>query len=152
MVIHIRAILAIGLFGAILIGVSSLLLGSMVRLISLSPIVYFAAMAGVLFPAAMVFSGMLAMWSSDGHGGLKSLICRTLAAGCLTATGGLLLWLATFPVADNGLPSILLGDEIHRPELWAELCVLAAAYLALPVIGGILYSLVVPEDSGLYNA
>lgn len=55
----------VGVFGVILIGLCSLLFELLSRLVSLDPIVYFAAMAGVLVPMVMVMTGALARWASQ---------------------------------------------------------------------------------------
>ncbi len=146
-----------GIFGVILIALSSLLLGLLCRLFSLDPIIYFACMAGVLFPMGMIAAGMLSRWVSEICWDIPQDIHRnslgsSLTAGVVTAFGGSLAWLFTIVLTLNDmfpvgrLSSTLTGPG---PGVFIELAVLLAAYMALSVIGGILYGIVVPEEKGL---
>lgn len=143
-----------GIFGAILIGLSSLLSGIFTQLFFLDPIIYFTIMAGVLFPAMMVTAGILAWWASDSpfaDPGLRpdgnDRIVLSLTSGMVTALAGSILWLFTLEVAFDNIfrvPAMTLAS----PEwcILIGLAVLLTAYTALSVIGGILYDIIVRRE------
>jgi hypothetical protein len=149
-----EAAIKVGIFGMVLVGLCSLLLGIMIRLFSLDPIVYFAAMAGVLFPAVTVAAGMLALWASESpldlpQGGVKRRISSSLTAGIVTVFGGALVWLLSLALTlKDVFPISMLSAATASPGLsiFIEISVLIAAYIALSVIGGVLYCIVVPGE------
>jgi hypothetical protein len=145
-----------GIFGAILIGLCSLLFGLLSSLILLEPIVYFASMAGVMAPMVMVIVGALAMWASQNTGlfaerprnGVHGAVLPSLIAGLMTAGGSALLFLLALAVPPEGVfPSDMLWIYFGNLDAYGylEILVLLAAYVALSVIGGVLYGIVVPE-------
>jgi hypothetical protein len=141
-----------GIFGIVLIGLCSLLLGLLVQLFSLEPIVYFVSMAGVLFPAVMVTAGMLARWASEDmgiareHNEAAGRVAASLTGGLVAVLGGALLCILTLM---SPLNSVLPVDRLWMLLSglgafgYLELAVLFTAYVAMSVIGGMLYDIVV---------
>jgi hypothetical protein len=131
-----------GIFGMILIGLSSLLLGLMSRFLSLDPIVYFAAMAGVLVPAVMVAAGALARWSSLE----RATLGASLASGLVTLLGGASLCFMTLAISQYSpyrLAAYFSGIDTYGS---LGILVLFAAYLALSAIGGLIYGYIFPAE------
>jgi hypothetical protein len=148
----------VGVFGIILVGLSSLLFGLLSRLVALDPIVYFAAMAGVMVPMVMVMAGALALWASQnpgllverpggGAGGIPVL--PSLIAGLIVIAGAAFLFLLALALPLEGVfPTGRLSIYAENLDAYGylEIAVLLAAYVALAVIGGMLYGIVVPEE------
>ena len=145
----------VGLFGVILTGLGSLLLGIFSNFFSTGPMIYVAAMAGVLFPLVMVASGAMAMWASETPiDGGEGHIVSSLAAGLITEAGGSILCALTLAFPIN---SVFSGQKpiIDSLDLswggYVGIVVLIAAYIALAAIGGVLYRLMFPADgSGIF--
>jgi hypothetical protein len=144
-----------------LIGLCSLSFGLLSRLVSLDPIVYFASMAGVMAPMVMVMAGALAQWASQNpglfaerpRGGAHEAVLPSLIAGLMTACGSALLFLLALAVPLDGVfPPARLWIYPGNPDMYVylEVAVLLAAYVALSVIGGVLYGIVVPEGTTRY--
>jgi len=138
----------------VLIGLCSLMLGLMSRLVPMEPIVYFASMAGVLLPAIMVTAGMLARWASEDmgiareHNGADGRVAASLTGGLVAVLGGALLCILTLMSPLNGvLPVDRLGTLLSGLGAvgYLELAVLFTAYVAMSVIGGLLYGIIVPK-------
>lgn len=156
---EITAAFNVGVFGIILIGLCSLSFGLLSRLVSLDPIVYFASMAGVMAPMVMVMAGALAQWASQNtgllaerpRGGAHGAVLPSLIAGLMTACGSALMFLLALAAPLDGVlppagPGIFPGNlDIY---VYLEVAVLLAAYVALSVIGGVLYGIVVPGAGG----
>ncbi len=137
-----------GVFGMVLIGLCSLILGLMSRIVPMEPMVYFASMAGVLFPAAMVAAGMLARWASEDMGISRGRTnvgpIASLTAGLVAVTGGAILCIFTLISPLSGVLRAGLSVEPGATG-YLGLAVLFTAYLAISVIGGALYAIVVPS-------
>ncbi len=132
-------------------------LGLLSQLVSLDPIVYFAAMAGVMAPMVMVMAGALALWASQNpgllverpRGGANKAVLSSLIAGLMTAGGSAFLFLLALAVPLDGVfPSGRLWIYAGNLDAYGylEIAVLLAAYVALSVIGGMLYGIVAPEE------
>jgi hypothetical protein len=156
------AVSKVGLFGMILIGMCSLLLGLMIRFFSLEPMVFIAAMAGVLFPMVMVTVGALALWARENpveyyefpERCQKKSVLASLAAGLLTASGGTFLLGLTLLLPLKGiLPDDGLWTYISSFNIvgYLEIVILIVTYVALSGIGGMLYTIVFPaEEDGTF--
>src|SRR5271157_1572372 len=149
----------VGFLGMILIGLCSLLLGLMSRFLSLEPIIYFAAMAGVLFPMVMVTAGAMTWWALENPGDIlerprksrENLALYSLSAGIVAALGGAFLWTLIAMMPLNGVfPADRLLAYVGAPtlNLYLELTILMAAYVTLSIIGGVLYDIVMPAEDG----
>ncbi len=159
----VRAAFKVGIFGIILVGLCAMSLGLLCGLFSLDPIVYFASMAGVLVPMIMVLAGALALWASRSPGLFaerrrprrRQSVLPPLIAGLVTEAGAAILFLLALAVPLEGLflPLDRLSTYFGNLDAYGylEIAVLIVAYLALAVIGGVLYDIVVPEDIARYK-
>lgn len=146
-----------GIFCVILAGLCLLLSSLFSRAFSLDPIVYFGAMSGVLMPAVMVASGILGRWASQSHCLFQERsdidpALASLASGLVTVFGSILLCYLMLAVPFSGvLPSDGLWGHPDSFDVYGymEVAVLFAAYLALAVIGGVLYDVVVRGEKAL---
>lgn len=83
------------------------------------------------------------------QGGPGEPVLTSLAAGLLTAAGSAFLFLLTLAAPPNGVfPSDRLWIYLGGLNVYGylEIAVLLVAYVALSVIDGILYGIVVPEE------
>jgi hypothetical protein len=144
------AALQAGVLGTVLAGLGSLLLGVASDIFTAGPLIYVAGMAGVLFPLVMVFAGALAWWASEAPGTGAGRLAPSLAAGLITVAGGGLICILTLAVPaklfSGGDP--ILGTLNLGAGGYAAVLVLGAAYVALAVIGGVLYGLIFPAEGG----
>ena len=145
----------VGVFGVILVGLCSMSLGLLSQLAGLDPIVYFASMAGVMIPLIMVVAGALALWASETpgllegrrRGGAYDAALPPLIAGLMTTAGAAGLFLLALAMPLEGFfPSGSLWIYFGNLDLYGylEIAVLLVAYVALAVIGGVLYGIVIP--------
>jgi len=148
--VNASAALQAGVMGTVLTGLGSLLLGIVSDIFTGGPLIYVAAMAGVLFPLVMVSAGAMAWWASEAPGAGAGRLASSLAAGLITVAGGGLICILTLAVPARLFSS---GDPIAgtlslNAGGYAGVLVLAAAYVALAVIGGVLYGLIFPAEGG----
>ncbi|BAI60431.1 hypothetical protein MCP_0359 [Methanocella paludicola SANAE] len=144
-----RSAIHTGIFCGLLIGFCFLLSGLTWRALSLDPLVPFSMMAGVLVPATMVVSGMLARWAASSPFDERppgSTSMASLASGLVTALSG------------AGLCGLMLAlSESVFPPAYAismdaaGLGVIFVAYVAMSAIGGELYGVMFPELSRIYG-
>jgi len=145
------AALKVGVFGVVLMGLCSLLLGIISNFFTEGPMIYVAAMAGVLFPMVMVAAGGLAWWVSETPAGGSGHVAYSLMAGLITVFGGGALCAVTLVLPMNdffsgGKPII---DSLSSGwDAYLGIFVLIAAYIVLAAIGGILYRLIFPAQGG----
>lgn len=137
-----KAAIHTGIFCGLLIGFCFLLSGLMGRTLSLDPLVTFSMMAGVLVPASMVASGMLARWAMDSpfderrHG---SPALASLASGLTTALSGALLCYLMLAASKSVFPFAYSFTIDARAA--PGLALVLGAYVAMSAIGGELYGL-----------
>jgi hypothetical protein len=153
-----RGAIEAGIFGVVLMSVCSMSLGLLSRLASLDPIVYFASLAGVMAPLVMVTVGGLARWASNSPfrpagapGG--PVVAASLVAGLASTAGAALLFALALMVCPggvffSGMPWTRTGSL--NAYGWMEVAVLLASYVALAVIGGLMYGIVAPESHARY--
>lgn len=144
-----RTSLHSGVFCGLVLGFCFLLSGLLWRALSLDPLVPFSMMAGVLVPAVMAASGMLARWAASSPFDERppgSTSMASLASGFVTALSG------------AGLCGLMLAlSESVFPRAYvisldaAGLTVIFAAYMAVSVISGELYPVVFPETPRSYG-
>jgi len=142
-----KAAIRTGIFCGLLIGFCFLLSGLAWRALSLDPLVPLSMMAGVLVPAAMAASGMLAHWATvspfDGrrHG---SPALAPPISGLTTAVSGAGLCLTMRALSGSVFPPAYAMDV-------ASLGAILLAYLAMSAIGGELYGIMFPEPAPAYG-
>jgi len=146
----------VGFLGIVLIGLCSLLLGLMSSFFSLDSVIYFAAMAGVLFPMVMVAAGAFTWWILENPGSIlerprrsqENLAIYSLASGIIAAIGGGFLWTSIAMMPLNPAGKLLSYFGAPSLGLFLELIILFTAYVTLSIIGGVLYDIVMPVEDG----